>query len=151
MKLRPNALDLSGYRLPSEAEWEYACRAGAITAYYYGMPASSLAEYAILQDASDARLAAVGRRKPNDFGLFDMHGNVAEWCLDRYLSYPPGDGLQATGAGADGETIRDNDLRVLRGGSYRDESSRLRSAARAQDRSTSRSHHVGFRVARSYP
>jgi formylglycine-generating enzyme required for sulfatase activity len=151
MKVAPDYLNLRGYRLPSEPEWEYACRAGAITAYSFGAAASSLAEYAILGDDSDAQQVSVGRRKPNDLGLFDMHGNVAEWCLDRYQVYPQGDGLQATASGLPDEAVSDEVSRVMRGGSCRDDASRLRCAARAQDCPNSHNSHAGFRIARSYP
>ena len=96
MKPAPGWLELRGYRLPTEAEWEYACRAGAASTFYFGEDVSYLRHYAVFDAAAEGRPRACGTRKPNDFGLFDMLGNAAEWCQDRYGPYPGTEGEAGT-------------------------------------------------------
>jgi formylglycine-generating enzyme required for sulfatase activity len=114
------------YRLPTEAEWEYACRAGTTTAYSFGDDPALLKDYAWSIDNADFQYKKVGQKKPNPWGLFDMHGNVSEWTLDRYT--PKG---YEAGA-ADNPWVKPTTLypRTARGGSWFDDADRLRCAAR---------------------
>jgi formylglycine-generating enzyme required for sulfatase activity len=113
------------YRLPTEAEWEYACRAGTTTTYSFGDDVEQLGEYAWYFDNSDDRYHEVGSKKPNPWGLYDMHGNVAEWVLDGYDK----DGYRG-GAVDPIQWPKGLYPRVVRGGSWDDDADRLRSAAR---------------------
>ena len=115
------------YRLPTEAEWEYACRAGTTTAYFFGDDDSKLGEYAAYEANSDFKYSKIGRKKPNPWGLHDMHGNVTEWCLDQYAeNYDPvKDALVDPWNRATKPYPH-----VVRGGSYDDDAVKLRSAAR---------------------
>ena len=118
------------YRLPSEAEWEYACRAGTTTAYSFGDDRKQLGDYAWDFDNSDGKPHPVGTKKPNPWGLFDMHGNVAEWTLDQHdADYY----AECAKAGASSSPVKwpaSEYPIVVRGGSWDDDADRLRSAAR---------------------
>ena len=121
------------YRLPTEAEWEYACRAGTTTAYSFGDDPAAIGDYAWFFDNSDDVTYPVGKKKPNAWGLFDMHGNVSELVLDqyaadRYANLPESD-AKSVGSIAWGKKIFG---RVIRGGSWQDDAELLRSAARSQ-------------------
>ena len=122
------------YRLPTEAEWEYACRAGTATAYSFGVDAKELVEHAWFAGNADNAYHKVGGRKPNAFGLHDMHGNVSEWTLDQLVDYAPpaGGGLLV-----DPLTPPEKPYpHAARGGSWQDPPAMLRSAARRKsDRS----------------
>lgn len=117
------------YRLPSEVEWEYAARAGTSTAYSFGDDASQLGDYAWFDENSDYMLNAVGSKKPNPWGLYDVHGNAAEWTLDQYdeARYAS---LTAGAAAAAINWPTKLYPRTIRGGSWIDTADRLRSAAR---------------------
>lgn len=118
------------YRLPTEAEWEYACRAGTTTAYYFGDDPSELQNHAWYVKNSAEGPHPVGQKQPNPWGLHDMHGNVMEWTLDEYLP----DAYSKLPAGqVTLEPFRSPSKlypHVLRGGSWDDSPDRLRSAAR---------------------
>ncbi len=119
------------YRLPTEAEWEYACRAGTKTAYSFGDDPAKLNDYAWSAANSDEKYHKVGQKKPNPWGLYDMHGNVAEWCCDQYVPdrYKQ---LTASGKVVDSPLALGNTEypRLVRGGAWTDEAPLLRSAAR---------------------
>jgi formylglycine-generating enzyme required for sulfatase activity len=136
------------FRLPSEAEWEYACRAGTTTAYCFGDEASLLGEYAWYKANSGSKTHAVGQKKPNVWGLYDMHGNVREWCADRKEKYGgANDLIRKTGKAVSDENDYLNlpPLRALRGGSYLYDALTCRSASRAYSRNQFGIY--GFRVA----
>jgi formylglycine-generating enzyme required for sulfatase activity len=129
-----------GYRLPTEAEWEYACRAGTTTAYSFGDKITP--KDANYDDSKIRKPVAVGSYKPNAFGLYDMHGNVWEWCEDWYGDYP-------AGAVTDPKGPAKGEKRVLRGGSFVSYESEARSSNRGSDTPTNRGDSGGFRVART--
>ena len=127
------------YRLPTEAEWEYACRAGSKTAYSFGESRRSLGDYAWFDDNSGDKTHPVGKKKPNAWGLYDMHGNVWEWCSDWYDDYPRGNATDPMGP-------RTDSFRVIRGGSWRIEAAHCRSANRGRYLPSHRYNYYGFRV-----
>ena len=136
--------DRTGYaiRLPSEAEWEYACRAGTTTEYYFGDDESQLDDYGWYSGNSGSETHPVGQKTPNALGLYDMYGNLWEWCEDwSHDNYE--------GAPADGSAWLSpaGSVRVLRGGSWYHYARHCRSAHRDRGGSDSRYDHVGFRVA----
>ena len=130
------------YRLPSEAEWEYACRAGTQTRYYFGDDESRLGEYAWYKDNSKGKTHPVGEKEPNQFGLYDIYGNVWEWCSDRWhdnYNGAPTDGSSwETGTG---------DRRILRGGAWFDFPVSYSSSSRPYWGADYRTDGIGFRVA----
>jgi formylglycine-generating enzyme required for sulfatase activity len=119
------------YRLPTEAEWEYACRAGTKTAYSFGDDPEQLGDYAWYAKNSEEQPHPVGKKKPNPWGLYDMHGNVAEWCLD---SYKPDAykafSLTEAAKGPVNMPTADRFPDVARGGSWADPAAKCRSAFR---------------------
>jgi formylglycine-generating enzyme required for sulfatase activity len=134
----------SGYafRLPTEAEWEYACRAGTTTRFSCGddRADSVLGDCAWFTRNSEFMAHPVGLKKPNPWGLHDMHGNVMEWCLDRYERAPSGGSLTNSSVSATGN------LRVARGGSWLYEAKACRSANRDDYGPSNRCSDIGFRV-----
>jgi formylglycine-generating enzyme required for sulfatase activity/beta-lactamase regulating signal transducer with metallopeptidase domain len=126
-------------QLPTEAQWEYTCRAGSTTMFSYGDDETKLDEYAWYEANSYSRTHPVGQKKPNAFGLYDLHGNVAQWCSDWYGPYPDTDLQDPTGP-AQGR------YHVLRGGSGYGNLQSCRSAARYWIGPAQRAGNHGFRV-----
>jgi len=126
-------------RLPTEAEWEYACRAGSKTRFCFGDADEGLGDYAWYRANSGRTTHPVGQKKPNAWGLYDMHGNVWEWCADWYGDYP-------NGAVTDPQGPASGTYRVLRGGAWRGNSDFCRSANRGSGTPGGRSRIFGFRV-----
>jgi formylglycine-generating enzyme required for sulfatase activity len=148
MKAKKGYLKLTGYRLPTEAEWEFVCRAETLTSRYYGFAESLLPQYAWYQSNSQNRTWPVGTLKPNDFGLFDLLGNALEWCFDGYEEHPG----QASGTkDSSAISIDPAERRVLRGGALNDLSPIVRSATRYYLTPENRYYFIGFRPARTLP
>jgi formylglycine-generating enzyme required for sulfatase activity len=134
------------YRLPTEAEWEYACRAGTTTRYYFGDDDNQLGNYAWYSGNSDRTTHPVGQKKPNGWGLYDMSGNVWEWCEDdchnNYIGAPTDGSAWIT------NYQRANPFKIVRGGSWETLSRYCRSANRHDDYTRMIGHFgYGFRVA----
>ena len=128
------------YRLPTEAQWEYACRAGSTTAYCFGDDMMMLDKYARHGSNSRASTVAVGQKRPNAWGLYDMHGNVLEWCADWYGPYPSEACVAPVGP--------DKGYgRVFRGGAYDFNPELCGAAFRSMNHPTYRMNNLGFRVA----
>jgi hypothetical protein len=140
----PDYLSRTGYRLPTEAEWELGCRAGAVTSRFFGEPADLLPHYAWFAGNSGYRLHPVGRLKPNDFGLFDMLGNAMEWCQDTNESF------DRPGPDAEDLSVARNDLfRGARGGTHHHQANSLRVTQRDPLAPMTPWYSLGFRVART--
>jgi formylglycine-generating enzyme required for sulfatase activity len=169
LKLPADYLSRTGYRLATEAEWECACRAGTTTSRPWGpslrwadgyascrvcLPQGLFPVEPFQPDAQEehlgfAPLALVGQLKPNDLGLFDMLGNVSEWCQDRYLSYPQGPPDQVHEDREDAARATAGVPRVVRGGNYNSPAEQLRSAFRVGRPPADRTPTIGFRIART--
>jgi len=132
------------YRLPTEAEWEYACRAGAKGLYGHGDDPKTLGCHAWFAGNSEERPHPVARKKPNKWGLYDMHGNVWEWCADWYGDYQKADAIDPKGP-------EKGTSRVLRGGSFYHPAPFVRCATRGYYVPSQRGRNVGFRAVRTFP
>jgi serine/threonine protein kinase/formylglycine-generating enzyme required for sulfatase activity len=144
MRMRPNYLHLQGYRLPTEAEWEFACRAEASACRFYGESAELLDRYACYtRNTMVPNMSPVGSLMPNDLGIFDMLGNALEWCQDQCSRVEPGEDVE------DPRPITNAESRVLRGGAFNDHADYVRCAHRYPFPPTLRDLSVGFRVART--
>ncbi len=148
MRIKADALKLPGYRLPTEAEWEYACRSGAATSRYYGSSIDLLERYARF---SSTRILPCGSLLPNDLGLLDMLGNVWEWCQDRHLTYSTGGKLYIDNYINTLTYIEYNQYTLLRGGAFNFQPAGVRSAVRSWIAPSLRNANNGFRLARTYP
>lgn len=143
MSLAPNFLNLSGYRLPTAAEMEYAIRAGSVTSRYFGETEELLPKYEWYQRNGQNRRWPVGMLKPNDFGLFDSNGNIATWCQGRF------GGNQTPTDDDDHLEVSATVDREFRGGTYQSPSIQMRSAFRSGTLPTLKYYLLGFRVART--
>jgi formylglycine-generating enzyme required for sulfatase activity len=133
--------DSNGYRLPTEAEWEYACRAGTQARFCFGDDESSLDAYAWYEDNSGDETHPVGQKRPNTFGLYDMHGNVWEWCSDWY-----DEDYYSSSPAVDPQGPSSGSSHVLRSGSWSDDPCDCRSAVRNWITPVFRDYPRGFRI-----
>jgi formylglycine-generating enzyme required for sulfatase activity len=140
----------NGYRLPTEAEWEYACRAGTQTEFAYGKGTAGLQDGAWYKDNAPRKTQPVAQKRPNAWGLYDMHGNVREWCQDYYSETTYQQSPKKNPRGP--EQGRE---RVIRGGGWDSSADSCRSAYRAADASIDdtclASDAIGFRCVRNMP
>jgi formylglycine-generating enzyme required for sulfatase activity len=151
MRIDPDLLARGGYRLPTEAELEYVGRAGAGESRYFGSPVELLPRYENYQANSANRTWPVGQKRPNDLGLFDVQGNVWNWCQDQARFYPRRNSAQNSLDILRGSyIIDDNRGRILRGGSFLYHAPDVRASLRDSFRPGLRSSSVGLRVCRTY-
>ena len=151
MTIPENVLERKGYRLPTETEWEYACRAGAGSSRYYGLSEELLVQYAWCQtNTRGDRARPCGSLLPNDLGLFDTLGNAYEWCNGRYEDLAAGWSLISSDKIQIYEYVTSSP-RILRGGAFLNPPAFVRSAIRYWNQPSLRTIYNGFRPARTYP
>ena len=136
MKIKENFLELQGYRLPTAAEWEYACRAGTTGTYGFGEPEALLGQYGYYDGNSSGRTYPVESLLPNEAGMFDMHGNLWEWCQNTASGFM--------------SPVLNAERRASRGGSYLNNSFYAQSGNPHRSAPSSASNHYGFRPAKTY-
>jgi eukaryotic-like serine/threonine-protein kinase len=149
MQLDAKYLERTGYRLPTEAEWEYACRAGSTTARFYGASAELLPEYGWFLNNTTNRAMPVGLLKPNDLGLFDMYGNAWEWCQVPEVAYPENSTVPVVDTEEQAALVVGEEPRMVRGASFVNPAALVRSACRNRYNTTRRNYYVGLRIART--
>ena len=132
------------YRLPTEAEWEYAARAGSAAAYAFGDDAAQLDAYGWYADNAGNTTHPVGQKQPNAWGVYAMHGGVWEWVQDRHGAYPSEAATESVGPPP-------GNRRVIRGGSWLASAEDCRAASRSHAHPAFRGAHVGFRLVRTIP
>jgi formylglycine-generating enzyme required for sulfatase activity len=150
LKLPSDYLSRTGYRLPSEAEWEYACRADTRTSRFYGSSEELLGQHAWYQGNAANRAWPVGQKKPNGYGLLDALGNTLDWCQESAWEYRVGKGGKPAGDEEDKRDVTDGLSRVLRGATFNIPPRDVRAAFRLDCRPSDRNNSVGLRVARTY-
>jgi formylglycine-generating enzyme required for sulfatase activity len=151
MPLDPGYLRRPGYRLPTEAEWEFACRAGSQVSRPFGRSAGMLPRYAWSMLNSGERAHRAGELKPNDLGLFDVLGNVHEWCQDDGKAHRPNFGGRPVVDNEELDAVSARVPLVLKGGAHTNAAPHTRSAYRLGWPPNTRLPSVGFRIARSLP
>jgi formylglycine-generating enzyme required for sulfatase activity len=150
MKMAADFMQRTGYRLPTEAEWEYACRAGSTTSRYYGDCDELLPKYGWFMRNSIDRSWPVGSLKPNDLGLFDMHGDVYTWCQDRYEEVTQKGEVKKSDI-EDDLVLSEKTSRALRGGGFFTQTRKIRSAYHALGDPKYHGDNIGIRPARTIP
>ena len=151
MKAKDKFWELTGYRLPTESEWEYACNANATTGRYFGDPDDLLDHYAWYMKSANSIAQDIGLKKPNDFGLFDILGNAFERCYDEFEDYPVDDDLKVLEDKPPSTPITESRNYVLRGGSFYYFGAYARSAYRVSYSPSNRISNYGLRIVRTMP